>query len=104
MRRRPAVLAGSTSLELSYDVHTPGTALLAVQVDPVAAMRLVDIGPGADSGKAADAFRAFWGPKAELRRFQDGNIAEAVAWECGPSQRHLIVDRCGSVALSHAIF
>ncbi|KAG6807504.1 hypothetical protein H0H92_007256, partial [Tricholoma furcatifolium] len=26
-------------------------------------------------------FRNFWGPKAELRRFQDGRITESVVWE-----------------------
>ena len=43
--------------------------------------------------QAAAKFRRFWGDKAELRRFQDGNIAEAVVWECGPAERHSVVDR-----------
>ena len=43
--------------------------------------------------QAAAKFRQFWGDKAELRRFQDGNIAEAVVWECGPAERHCVVDR-----------
>ena len=43
--------------------------------------------------QAAAKFRQFWGDKAELRRFQDGNIAEAVVWECGPAERHSVVDR-----------
>ena len=30
---------------------------------------------------------------------QDGNIAESVVWECGPSERHLIVDRVMLYAL-----
>ena len=31
----------------------------------------------------AAEFRAFWGERAELRRFQDGSINEAVVWEGG---------------------
>ena len=31
---------------------------------------------------------------------QDGNIAESVVWECGPSERHLIVDRIMLYALT----
>jgi hypothetical protein len=50
--------------------------------------------------QAAAKFRQFWGDKAELRRFQDGNIAEAVVWECGPAERHSVVDR---LALSHCL-
>ena len=43
--------------------------------------------------QAAAKFRQFWGEKAELRRFQDGNITEAVVWEVGPAERHTVVDR-----------
>eukprot|EP00049_Salpingoeca_infusionum_P019171 m.360554 g.360554 ORF g.360554 m.360554 type:complete len:1322 (-) comp19090_c0_seq1:232-4197(-) len=52
--------------------------------------RLVDIGPDAESPEAP-AFRSFWGPKAELRRFQDGRIAEAVVWDCDDTKQHLVV-------------
>ena len=41
---------------------------------------VVDMGPPADSGAPAEAFRAFWGERSELRRFVDGKIAEAVVW------------------------
>jgi U3 small nucleolar RNA-associated protein 22 len=41
----------------------------------------------------------FWGPKAELRRFPDGAIAESVAWERAPGEEHLIV----SDLLAHAL-
>jgi len=34
--------------------------------------------PSTDEGKA---FRAFWGPKCEARRFKDGRVLEAVVWE-----------------------
>jgi U3 small nucleolar RNA-associated protein 22 len=64
-----------------------------MQVDPAAALRAVDTGPSADQAAAAAAFRAFWGERAELRRFADGQICEAVVWEVGPAERHLVLDR-----------
>lgn len=74
--------------------------LLGVQVDPTAALRTLDLGPSADKAEAARAYRTFWGDKAELRRFQDGRIAEAVVWEeGGPAERHLIPDRIVSYIL-----
>ncbi|XP_002731732.1 nucleolar protein 6, partial [Saccoglossus kowalevskii] len=50
-------------------------------LDPEYSMRVLDMGPPADSQEAAD-FRQFWGNKAELRRFQDASICEAVVWPC----------------------
>lgn len=56
--------------------------------------RLVDQGPTAQEKEKADAFRAFWGDKAELRRFKDGSILESVVWETrGYEQRSLIVQQ-----------
>ncbi|PRW05744.1 nucleolar 6, partial [Chlorella sorokiniana] len=77
--------------------------LLGVQVDATAALRTLDMGPPADRAKEAAAFRAFWGDKAELRRFQDGAIAETVTWEDeeagGVGTRHHIVDSIVSYIL-----
>lgn len=66
--------------------------LLGLRLDPTIALRAVDVGPAADSGPPAAEYRAFWGEKSELRRFQDGKISEAVVWEAAPSSRHAIVD------------
>lgn len=76
--------------------------LLAVaRIEASLAMRMVDIGPAADDKTgAAERFRSFWGPKAELRRFQDGKISEAVVWECPPSDRHIIPDKIVAYVLS----
>lgn len=42
--------------------------------------RLLDRGPPAEEKIPAADFRAFWGEKAELRRFKDGSIIESVVW------------------------
>ena len=52
---------------------------LGVSLDPANAFRQVDHGPPAESPDAP-AFRAFWGPVAEVRRFRDGRILESVVW------------------------
>lgn len=47
------------------------------------AFRVVDHGPSPDEAdtEVVEAFRHLWGPKAELRRFQDGRITESVVWD-----------------------
>ncbi|DBB01879.1 TPA: hypothetical protein ACH3X1_000480 [Trebouxia sp. C0004] len=90
----------SMSSPKKVGITPPGnTILVGVQVDPAAALQIRDMGPPADDVQAAAKFRQFWGDKAELRRFQDGNIAEAVVWECGPAERHSVVDRIVTYAL-----
>ncbi|KAI9885238.1 MAG: hypothetical protein M1823_002977 [Watsoniomyces obsoletus] len=51
-----------------------------IVLDPANAGRSVDHGPSAENKKEAAAFRAFWGEKAELRRFKDGSIIESLIW------------------------
>uniref|UniRef100_A0A1I8NBL1 Nucleolar protein 6 n=1 Tax=Musca domestica TaxID=7370 RepID=A0A1I8NBL1_MUSDO len=43
------------------------------------AYEILDKGPESIDKSAAE-FRAFWGEKAQLRRFQDGSITESVVW------------------------
>uniref|UniRef100_A0A2P2LWG0 Uncharacterized protein MANES_02G094400 n=1 Tax=Rhizophora mucronata TaxID=61149 RepID=A0A2P2LWG0_RHIMU len=57
------------------------------------ALRVVDVGPDAENKEEAVKFRAFWGEKAELRRFKDGKIAESTVWEIEQWKRHLILKR-----------
>jgi Nrap protein domain 3 len=69
---------------------------------PVQACDLVDRGPPADSGRAAAAFRKLWGEKAEMRRFPDGAIHEAVAWDhVSPDRRITIPEQIGIYILEH---
>ncbi|KAI9488082.1 Nrap protein [Zychaea mexicana] len=64
--------------------------------------RIVDQGPDAQQKEACDAFRAFWGDKAELRRFKDGSIVESVVWEVqGYENRTLIVKYIVQHLLQH---
>jgi len=67
--------------------------LLVAQLDPTLALRLADVGPPADDARASARFRAFWGDKSELRRFQDGKISEAVVWGVAAAARHTVPDR-----------
>lgn len=52
---------------------------LGLLLDTDHAYSIVNMGPPADSPKAAE-FHSFWGDRSELRRFQDGSINEAVVW------------------------
>ncbi|TVU51043.1 hypothetical protein EJB05_02447 [Eragrostis curvula] len=61
--------------------------------------RLVDIGPNPENRDEAAKFRKFWGEKAELRRFKDGNIAESTVWESEPWEKHTIIKRIADYVL-----
>ncbi|KAM5505196.1 U3 snoRNP protein [Microsporum canis] len=54
---------------------TVGSNLDAAQQD-----RSIDHGPSVENKEESVAFRDFWGPKAELRRFKDGSIKESLVW------------------------
>ena len=55
------------------------TLQLGVRLEPTKAGEPCTLGPPAASKEAAD-FRAWWGDRAELRRFPDGAVREAVVW------------------------
>lgn len=59
----------SSGWEPEFSDFFPAQVLLGVRVNASEASRLVDMGPGAEDSAAASDFRAFWGDKAELRRF-----------------------------------
>ncbi|CAN8001209.1 unnamed protein product, partial [Ixodes hexagonus] len=64
---------------------------------------LVDRGPPADSADAPE-FRAFWGDRSELRRFQDGSILEAVVWPAknARERRGVVLNVCRHIIAKHA--
>ncbi|KAL6246155.1 U3 snoRNP protein [Rhinocladiella similis] len=79
---------------LNHDsVSTNGDLDIEVQLvtNPDAVTRLVDHGPSADEQDLAAEYRAFWGEKAELRRFKDGSISEALVWAPSIPVTHQII-------------
>eukprot|EP01138_Halocafeteria_seosinensis_P003773 gb/GECG01003858.1/.p1 GENE.gb/GECG01003858.1/~~gb/GECG01003858.1/.p1 ORF type:complete len:1501 (+),score=200.78 gb/GECG01003858.1/:1-4503(+) len=74
-------------------------AWIAVNLHPVHAKRLVDRGPDAEEKRATQEFSSFWGSKAELRRFADGSIVQAVVWNASTLQRQHIV----ALIISHLL-
>lgn len=77
-------------ISVRYDLDS---VTLTGDIDSSTATSLIDKGPSADSPEAG-AFKAFWGRKAELRRFRDGSILECVVWnkECGISVAEQIIE------------
>jgi len=56
--------------------------ILGLRINSENSARVVDRGPPADEKDSTQSkeFKAFWGNKAELRRFKDGAIVHAVVW------------------------
>ncbi|CCM06300.1 uncharacterized protein FIBRA_08551 [Fibroporia radiculosa] len=87
----------------------PSTIHVGLLLDTEHAFRLVDHGPTAEEqdSEAAQAFREFWGEKAELRRFKDGSIVESVVWSVSTADerthipvhiaRHVLARHCGLI-------
>jgi len=62
------------------EIPQPGSLVVCLELDRSECFREIDKGPSAEDATAAAAFRDFWGPKAELRRFRDGSILETLDW------------------------
>lgn len=43
-------------------------------------------GPSVEDSDEAEKFKAFWGEKSELRRYEDGRIIEMVPWKVNPTK------------------
>ena len=54
--------------------------ILGVSLNADTCHRIVDRGPPADDAASIQTFLDLWGNKAELRRFKDGAIVQAVVW------------------------
>ena len=57
-----------------------GDIVLGIAIDPETSQRVVDRGPPSDQQKEVKSFVQLWGDKAQLRRFKDGAIVQAVIW------------------------
>lgn len=59
--------------------------VIALRINPNASRRVVDRGPPAEDIEGSASFVTLWGEKfAQLRRFQDGAIVQAVVWTATP--------------------
>jgi U3 small nucleolar RNA-associated protein 22 len=59
--------------------------VIGVSINPETSQRAVDRGPPSDDVEQGAAFLKLWGKKAQLRRFKDGAIIQAVVWNDTPS-------------------
>lgn len=82
---RQAVVSVSMETGQSWDVdskfETSTTGQISVGILFTAdSGKTITHGPANDETEACEAFREFWGDKAELRRFSDGSIKETAVW------------------------
>ena len=71
---------------------TESVFTLAISLNGPFAFRLMDKCVKTTATRSpCEAFRTFWGPKSELRKFKDGSLAEVVVWD--PSFEHENVDK-----------
>ena len=78
-----------------------GNINIGLLLDSENASRVVDHGPSAEEKEEAASFRAFWGEKAELRRFKDGSILESLVWSDQPSSPSIIRQILGYILRRH---
>ncbi len=57
-----------------------GEVILGIAINSETSQRVVDRGPPSDQHKEVKSFVKLWGDKAQLRRFKDGAIVQAVVW------------------------
>ncbi|XP_048851490.1 nucleolar protein 6 isoform X2 [Brienomyrus brachyistius] len=69
-----------------------GSLSFGLLLNPELSASVLERGPPADSAEAVE-FRQLWGPRAELRRFQDGAITEAVLWSGSSACQKRLVPR-----------
>ena len=65
-----------------------GETVLGIAINPETCQRVVDRGPPSDQTQEIKSFVKLWGGKAELRRFKDGAIVQAVIWNNDDGQDH----------------
>ena len=62
--------------------------VIGISVNPETSQRIVDRGPPSDQSEEVNTFVDLWGDKAQLRRFKDGAIVQAVVWNDDDDKRH----------------
>ncbi|KAK6443652.1 U3 snoRNP protein [Oleoguttula sp. CCFEE 5521] len=89
------------SIGVARPMQSTGAVTVGLRVNQEHAHRLVDHGPSADNKTEAAAFRAFWGDKAELRRFKDGSILESLVWATEAAGQSVIEQICRHLLQKH---
>ncbi|KAJ8602350.1 hypothetical protein CTAYLR_004235 [Chrysophaeum taylorii] len=94
------ILESNSNLE--EEVECPHVAVGARFLDDDDAVTRAALrGPEPESSSSSSSFRDFWGDKAQVRRFRDGAIVEAVVWEArDQATRRAIPERAARFALS----
>ncbi|KAI5919746.1 nrap protein [Camillea tinctor] len=73
-KNTPWSLSGSSSKSKVDKIH------IGIIVDPIKAAQGREFGPAYEQKKEAAKFREFWGEKADLWQFPDGQIKESLDW------------------------
>merc|ERR1712093_453204 len=85
--RVKSISISSESSNLSF----PLEVTVGLVMEPTQIARVIEYGPPADNAEEVRRFRAFWGDKAETRRFKDGRILAVVVWDADlPAERATI--------------
>ncbi|KAI2469149.1 Nrap protein [Annulohypoxylon bovei var. microspora] len=70
----------SWSISASTPKEKRKSVLVGIVIDPMKASQSREYGPPYEQKKEAAKFREFWGKKADLWQFPDGNIVESLDW------------------------
>ncbi|KAH7018291.1 nrap protein [Microdochium trichocladiopsis] len=73
-------VTNSWSTSGSAPKHKNRSLLVGISIDSAKASQVREFGPSHEEKKDAAKFRDFWGDKAELWQFPDGNIVESLDW------------------------
>ncbi|KAJ3413517.1 hypothetical protein HDV05_007900 [Chytridiales sp. JEL 0842] len=94
----------------SYDSKFP-PLLIGLILDKETSLKIVEMGPnpseqeGGEVSKEITDFQRLWGPKSQLRRFQDGTLAYSVVWETDGTldDRNLITGQMGAFLIQRHV-
>ena len=78
--------ANHTTQILSRSPTGTEAIVLGISINPETSQRAIDRGPPSDQPDAVKSFIELWGSKAQLRRFKDGAIVQAVVWNDTPGR------------------
>eukprot|EP00980_Cylindrotheca_fusiformis_P015145 scaffold4183_cov137-Cylindrotheca_fusiformis.AAC.8 len=77
---QPVGKTGGSEQPLSRSPTGTNKIVIGLSVNPETSQRAVDRGPPSDMPEEVEEFKKLWGDKAQLRRFKDGAIVQAVVW------------------------